>query len=833
MTLYGGYLEQYIKTFANVPSVAASSSETAFKVSSIAKSLFSKMGLMQSPSLPHGMDLSGAGALSLQKFSKDYIDSKMKQSKNETSTGPDIDSKIQLALQRKSQEKLENLKASNREENFQDYIVSKLFSSKRIADAVSSGRQNVTGSKTNQEVVWSKDAGQNLSQEYLHNISNGSTICMDRTFSDMAPGWIQGLGGKKGDYREVLRSLIKELSIHEVGHFLGLGHNFKENILPERGSVPEAIYESLAKKATYEEGYTQYSTVMGYRHPRSEMRTTYDEVKPGPSDRLVLAYLYTQKYSTFKTGDADFTFLDIPKDGVIPPLDVNSSGPKTSYFPQCNDITATFSLDPYCNRFDRGHNATEIVDHYFSDIGDNLEQSHFAFTDSKGGSPELNEARLWDRNLAAMGRIRMFYDFMRKTYRNEIDSISQDEAALYEFSSACKSGQSSNEKLIKMFAAKPELKELCIVNSNVVEQIRNLATKNLSEYTKIDSSTAYIPAGIKAGDVDSDYSHAFGSWSQLGSAPLKIPAIYALMAPAPWVRLSPRSNPLSTVATYQREDSGFSYSSLYPFEYTSAIAYAVRDNLKFSNLNGQDSGNQLGRVILALGGLGASVSNNERHIFRKHYLDNIKAQSEFSFSMVAILIEGIGAAKDPLNYVDRFQGYATDIYANKMSINEIYLLPNRQLIAQANDMFLYPISKLELLDDRHLLAFAYKLSYSHEFGDLLNSISVKNQFQVMHDQVMKSCLDGKDKNGVAQYFKNGNPEFQGFLMLPGLFASSASQDKFDASVKTSFDKYYKDAHTDSRVCDEAVGGLGLIISSAAIINGGWLPEAKYYLLNTF
>ncbi len=489
ITVYGGILEYYVKAFAGTAATTELSAKSSFQLSNIAKSLFAKMTSLQSPNLPSGMDLSGAGLANLQNYSKDYIDSridaKLKPSKSDAGIANlDFSSRVQIALQKKSNENVDFLKAANREESFQDYIVGKLFS---IRNSLPSKEEKLEKNSSG-----ATKRSQELSSVQIQNISNVGMNCADRSFADVAPGWIQGLGGKKGEYRDVLRSLVKELITHEFGHAVGLGHQFKENILPERGTVPEAIYQSHAKKATHEEGFTQFTSVMGYRHPRSEMRSSYDEVKPGPHDRLVLAYLYTQKYSTYKTGDVDFTFVDIPKEGVIPPVDPNGVGPKTSYFPQCNDLTASFSLDPYCNRFDRGHNATEIVENYFSDVSDNLEQSHFAFTDTKGANPEENENRLWKRNLSTMGRIRMFYDYMRKEYRDEIDSISQDESALYEFSSACKTGKSRNQKLLKMFNAKPKLKELCKVNANVVDQIRNLVTKNLSEYTKMDQSSAYV-----------------------------------------------------------------------------------------------------------------------------------------------------------------------------------------------------------------------------------------------------------------------------------------------------------------------------------------------------
>src|SRR5690606_9234471 len=65
-----------------------------------------------------------------------------------------------------------------------------------------------------------------------------SSFCMDRRLSDMADSYAYGISLHKVDKVKAVRSLIKDLLLHEVGHMLGLGHNFKENILPTRGTLP-------------------------------------------------------------------------------------------------------------------------------------------------------------------------------------------------------------------------------------------------------------------------------------------------------------------------------------------------------------------------------------------------------------------------------------------------------------------------------------------------------------------------------------------------------------------------------------------------------------------
>ena len=89
------------------------------------------------------------------------------------------------------------------------------------------------------------------------------------------------------------RSLMKGLIGHELGHFMGLGHNFKQNILPKESETPPSVYSHLKERA--ENGFQNFHTLMGYPSASIEMQWKYEEIEPGAYDIQVLQYIYNKK----------------------------------------------------------------------------------------------------------------------------------------------------------------------------------------------------------------------------------------------------------------------------------------------------------------------------------------------------------------------------------------------------------------------------------------------------------------------------------------------------------------------------------------------------------
>lgn len=843
ITLYGGMIEAYMKSYT--ASAAGKTAETG-----ILSKLLKNKSLPQSLDLPAELkQISSTSRLSLSKDQSEQIinrineslikkvaekpidktkkeaQSKETQIKENPAFSVDLIQSIYGSLSEVTQAMSDKVRLQNASQTYSQ-ILKKVISPNYSEDetAAEATRQAVQGAFAPKQSMSIRDQ---ITKKY-----SGPTFCTERRFVDIASEWAAAradLG--RSDLltdKQVLRKIVKELIAHEYGHFLGLGHQFKENILPRSGSVPESIYNSLAAKATAEKGYTNYTSVMGYRNPRSEIAEA-EEVKPGPQDKLVLAYLYNQKYATYKQGDSDFTFFDIPASGIIPPNAEGKADYKTSYFPQCNDLDASLSMDPYCNRFDRGYNAITIVQNYFSDLKDGLIPSLFAFTDARGGDPDWAQFMMWYKTLNVTGRTRLFYDYMRLTYKSEIDQIRNDEDALMEFSSGCREEQPKNAKLAEMFSKNPHLKELCQANAIVLNELKGLVSRNLVDFTKKDLEGRFTPGGLDGGDTQRDWSRFLGTWTELSGLPLKLSSLYALNTGIPWMT----EFGMWGVPIYDDPNYKFSYASLYPREYTEITAANVKNNLRFASL-GQNERTSMGNSVFSMSWFNymAQVENNDTGLFPPQYIQKIRNQQRFDFSFVAIIMKGRKKDNSP-GFVESFDGVVFDFNTGKETpLTNAYLMPGAEVFANASNMFLYPVTRFIPYSDTDGYLFAYKMDYYKDHTDPLTELGVKTDLSELHNQLINACVIGTEgnSNGLAQYFNGNNKQFEGFKMSPGLARTEQKRKEFLDSIKTAFDGYHKSSlNPKPQTCQESLRGLGLIISSAAIINGYWLPEVMDYI----
>lgn len=646
--------------------------------------------------------------------------------------------------------------------------------------------------------------------------------------------------GSLANDERVLRNLVKELITHEFGHFLGLGHQFKESILPKKDSVPENIYQSLASKANEENKYTNYSSVMGYRSPRTEF-SEKSELKPGPHDLLVIRYLYKQQYSTFKTGDAQFTFATIPADGIVPPENPENKEYKTSYFPQCNDIDASYGFDPFCNRFDTGHNATTIVQKYFEDLRITLPQTLVAFTDSRGDSWEA-EGRLWMRALSNLGRVRTFYDYMRVYYKAQFDQIRTNEVALMNFSQACQESKIENikiEVLRKIFTEKPELMDLCRANGLALRKMKEIVQSKGRDYTNIDITAHNSPGGLSGGDAERDYSHITGTWRELSIFPLKYASLLAITEPSPWVMLGPWMVPNFLYSTPQ---TLFSYMYIYPREFTDVMATNIKANVQFAGINGAEK-TALGRSILSMLWMNwtANKDNRDAGLFPKEYIEKIRAQQKFDVGLVALIMKGVPREGGPTDRIVRWTGDVYDFMADKsIPLNSAYILPKGNVIASAADMILFPVSEFTPYTSTDGYSYAFKLQLNQtNQPDGLSDLSAKKDLNGHADKLLYACLNGQN-NGLKNFFTSENTDFEGFLMGPNLERSEENKKKFLDSIDEAFATYYSNKATatgkdlfetapKSDTCMESIRGLGLLINTGAIMNGYVLPQVYDYI----
>ncbi len=841
ITLYGGMIESYMKSYLPTSTDSGMAGKIAGQILSrlglptsldlppAFRNLVGKMGLPRSEGERLAMDLVKAR---IDKSKKEPSDTEMKaEAERLQNTLQDIFNKgVQL-----SQSKLATAKLQTSTKNFGAMMRKNLFPANDQADNEISDSDSDPGS---QKRVAKANTSRARENELIQKFS-GPMFCQGRTFADVATGWAKAIsanadktGSKDGvaKDRQILRNIIKELTSHEYGHFLGLGHQFKENILPAKGSVPDSIYNSLVENAREENGYTNYTSVMGYRNPEVEIAQK-EGVKPGPQDILVLRFLYRQEYATYKTGDADFTFANLPANGIIPDANPEKPEYKTSYFPQCNDVEATLALDPYCNRFDKGSNANVIMKSYFSDLTSSL-HTLFAFTDARGGCPECVEGYLWFKSFRTLGRTRVFYDYMRLYFKKEIDRIRSDEDALMEFSSACqreKIEQINNPTLKQIFTEKPQLKELCQANALAMREMKGLVSLDLTDFTQKDVSGKFLPGGMDGGDAERDWSRWSGSWTEMTGLPVKTATLYALTTGVPWsTDMGMMANPLYDDPNYR-----FSYSYLYPREYTEIVAANVRNNLRFASL-GQSDRTTMGRSVLTMGWMSDSAwyGNNDASLFPPQYVEKIRNQQQFSLGLVAILLKGRNKDDNP-NFVDGWEGSVYDPNTDKSSpLTNAYIMPGGTVIASSPGMFLYPITKFTPYSDKEGYLFAYKLEYSRDTTDSLSEFSVKTDLRELHERLINACVMGTDgaNNGLAHFFTSTVPEFKGFQMGEGLARNEETRKLFLESIDKAFAAYYaSNKSAKPETCRESIRGLGLIISSAAILNGYWLPEVMDYI----
>lgn len=667
----------------------------------------------------------------------------------------------------------------------------------------------------------------NYSQaDYLQRITGGVVHDLDRRFVDVAPLIAEGIVQSKVGYEEGLKKVVKELILHEFGHFLGLGHQFKENILPAKGSVPSKYVSELEKRAA--NGMTNATSVMGYRHPVTELLTPYEDIAPGHQDELTLRYLYNLEYPTFRknSDDQDFKFAKLPASGLIPDRDPKNPEFETSYFPQCNDFHASFSADPYCNRFDRGFDADTIVSSYFDDLNVNKVSRIHAFTDARGYDPDYAEGALWYTSLRSLGRVRIFYDYMRQKFESEIRTISQSKRDLDEFSRVCRGEIQGSATLEGIFQRKPELKELCRVNHKAVQEITNLLNTPGPDRTRMNWDNASISAQVIGGDGGTDYSSVFGTYSTLSVFPLKIAAVNALTTPYPYTMLGGWMFP---IPRFTGQDGLFSYSTLYSREFTSALASALEKNLKTEPKKGESA--SIGLPVLSLGYfLDQQAMGNDAIRLPKDFVESLRNQSQFRLSVKAIIMEMQNRGDS--TRVTQLVGTLFDPYSNKASsLNQVFLLPGGKVIARGQSRnFIYPISKQPIfLDNKTAYVWAYHIEYDKAYDDVLAAHSVKTKLEDMHKSAVDACIRG-DNDGLESFFSSQEAKFEGFFVMDGIASDPTKQIKFLESVNENFQTYYKLRTTadgkgpSQERCERALDGVGVIVSAAALLNGYWLPE---------
>ncbi len=665
---------------------------------------------------------------------------------------------------------------------------------------------------------------------------------LDRNFEMMSTQWMASTErGETPNVNDAIESVITDLTMHEYGHFLGLGHQFKGNLLPDPERVPPAMYQAMAEMATEEAGYNYFSSIMDYRHGTTEVHSDLEKIKPGEHDKLVLRYLYNQEYPGYKTGSGaeTFSFFKVPADGRIPqftcsdqpataskpynpnsgevvyqsiPCDEDSTEAfEVAYFPSCNDMEASYYYDPMCNRWDRGTTYQEVANNYWKDLTDNLIQYLYSFTDNSAGADRV-EGYLWYKAISMTGRIRLFYDYMRRKFEPEIQRISEDQQALYQFSTACAKEnveEIEHPLLREIFSQNSEFKDLCETNKQNIEEFKKILTKPLVDSTRYNHEDYYLPGGIRGGDQRRDFSRFLGTWSQMTNLPLKVSSLFQLMSPKVMT-------PFGYAFYYGQSDANYFMGSLYPREYTDTLGSALTSNLRFQSLG--DEATFVGKAVSWMGYLsGWSRTNNDNHRFPLRYMEKIYDQTKLEPQVAVLILQGIDSGTPEL--YKRFKLTIFDPLSRKeIDGQDAYILPEGHIVARANDMIIYPLTPIKFFSDSAAYSFAYMVTINRSEDDQLAELGVKEKLLTKYNDVLKSCIEG-DK-GLNQYFTT-TPQFEGFRIPKGIATSTELDRIFKRSIQTEFNKFEEITGVSEDNCFESTKGIAAALSAAGLLNGYW------------
>ncbi len=685
---------------------------------------------------------------------------------------------------------------------------------------------------------------ESLDQNTAFAWTNGHTQDLDRRFIDIAGSWLLEMSNRENnlDYVTGMRRIVKELLLHEVGHMLGLGHQFKENIVPKDGTVPakyidgfadgdtEAERQGLKALATKEKGFTNTTSVMGYRDPRSEILTTYEDMKPGIQDILSLRYIYRGEYPTYKdeASTPDFKFASVPGNGIIPEADPENPEYKTAFMPTCNDYEATLGVDPYCNRFDRGNKAGEIVDNYFVGIKDNIVTTLFSFTNQSGTSSWSREGYLWYKAMRILGRVRIFYDYMRQKpeFQPLIRKIAEEEQNLLDFYDTCTGASRQNSLLVEIFddPANAEFKELCQVNGRVIEEYEKIMSLTATDYTRYDFDSYVYPGGLTGGDVTTDWSRFMGTWQELTAIPLKIMSLYNLTTVRPFVAWY-----FGPIPRYADPSALYTYASLYPLQYTKALSSAVANNLRDGS-SAESETTVVGRLVPSIGAMSFMMYfSNDSLYFPDELLTRIREQSSFNIKGGIVLFK----EHYKHNNNSRVTHFSANIYdfqtRSFTPVDSVYMLPGGRFIAKGQgESFILPMGKVKFFgqskeDKGVAYGYAIVIESEKDRKDRLSSVSVKTELKTLHDRFFDNCINGPlYDNGLSYYFNEEN--FEGFEYSQNIGGQPLKQDDFFVSIDRAFEKYYSEGISgkelpERRDCTEALRGIISVGGSAALLNG--------------
>ncbi len=718
-------------------------------------------------------------------------------------------------------------------------------------------------------------------------ITKNAAYHTDRTFANVSPMWMSALDDIPSDRQDAaLRSLIRNILLHELGHFLGLGHQFKGTVVPEYGTVPKIytnhpdnlrdhnslLYKSL-REVEGENGEmitkepTNYTSIMDYPNGRTEVIIPEKDVVPGFHDELVLRYIYNGQISVYDRNRDRFDFtntLSTVNEEIRGKIPTEIRGKPVAYFPACNDIDASLLKDPQCNRWDSGSRPVDVVKSYSQIVVDNLGQSLLNLTDTNELSADQAENRLWRQSYDLFTHIRPFYDKLRiKLNETPIDTgstqsmwdaIRYNDEALFSFSDACISEpEQLSNLLLKKIMRNKEVRELCLANIETLKLVKSLMGLPRVDYTRLRADR-YIHGGLTGGEVYTSMDRYFsGDWGELTTYPIKYVALQSIMTSTPLLMYGGWIWPN---LFYDYQGNRFFFRTLFPKEVTEITSMAVKENLSFSQLQnqgeervlGEEKKTLIGQTVLSLAYLNwysnlGPFAGAEGSRLSDRYLEILQSTTSFNFAPVALIVKAVDPTSGDMTRYKKFTVELYDFNTQKSSqIQNFFILPGRKVIARDSNRFIFPITKLRFYKEKEAFVIAYKVDYEKPGTNMddLDNRSLRKHLSDLHTTLVEACIGGRnDDTGLASYFGMDGTGFNGFEIQNGMATDTndAKRNRFDETIDQEFARYEtyvqeKNPNLGKSMtvtCNESLKGIGMISAVAAMMNGQWLGMTNTYV----
>ncbi len=565
---------------------------------------------------------------------------------------------------------------------------------------------------------------------------------------------------------------VVQTSLHEVGHFLGFGHQFKGNVMPDKDKVPLSIYNALKENSKSDIDNKVYSknmsTVMDYYPPYLTVTMNKSEFKPGPHDHLVAQYLYNKKYAVYDPIKDKYEFIPINKSAEIPIKNTNKSDSNTNnplaYFPSCTDYEKNFYISYDCNVHDIGAYPSDIAETYMNQLRDLKSYFYNPGQLSQIPGPRL-ESWIWRHSTEQFARLRLFFDEMLnliKETRFSSDGNLDDKDKLFykmlnntqamlEFSEC--DPESNNEYLKEVFAHEKILR-LCQANKKIVKFVKDeILSTEAQDFTKYDRNQSYYSEYVFGNAGRIPYSF-LGTWSELSNLTLKIPALSFLTSSQAY-----GSIPGGGLFTLGHFSGGGKYSTFYYKYFTESITEVISQNLEFAGIRNKRS-THMGRLIPTLGYLlRHNLSTGKGMNYNQYLFDKLNSQYGFEFKAIYVLIE-FNEKEAGVDYYNKISAIIYDPDTREETpVDNIYIRPSGEVLVTASNMYLYPASKMRFTSQNTALVYTYRIIPPYFYQDPEVDHTAVNGVQDYLNSVSKEMVDncisgpmGGEKYGLSSYF---------------------------------------------------------------------------------